>query len=60
MGKNPEADGPRELRTSRRTSEEPTLPAWIAAALPSDVTIQYVNQRIPTVCKAAARHARTT
>lgn len=31
------------FRTSRRTSEGPSLPAWIAVALPSDVTIQYID-----------------
>ncbi len=48
-------------------TEEPSLPAWIAAALPSDVTIHYVDhadnvggQRVVTVCEAAARLARTT
>ena len=40
---------------------------WIAAALPSDMTIQYVDhgdnvagQRVLTACEAAARLARTT
>jgi hypothetical protein len=35
------------VRASARVppdSEEPSLPTWIAAGLPSDVTIQYVDQ----------------
>jgi hypothetical protein len=47
--------------------KNPSLPVWIAAALPSGVTIQYIDhadnvgrQRVLTVCEAAARLAGTT
>src|ERR1700730_14331117 len=41
--KNPEVTVRTSFPASRWTSDEPSLPAWIAAALPSDVTIQNVD-----------------
>ena len=55
------------FRTTRRTSEMPSISTWIAAAPLGDVTIQYVDHGdnvaghpVLTMCEAAARLARTT